>query len=73
MIVTPSRDDWWEKLEARGRIAQRVAVLLALLVAFFATTAHAERVKDLASVQGVRPNQLEGYGRVLAFLDTHLK
>jgi flagellar P-ring protein precursor FlgI len=41
-------------------------------VAFFATfsmlsieTAHAERVKDLASVAGVRGNQLVGYGLVV--------
>src|SRR5690349_2517059 len=27
--------------------------------------AHAERIKDLASVQGVRPNQLIGYGLVV--------
>ncbi|MEO8063028.1 MAG: flagellar basal body P-ring protein FlgI [Pseudomonadota bacterium] len=30
-----------------------------------AATAQAERVKDLASVQGVRPNQLMGYGLVV--------
>jgi flagellar P-ring protein precursor FlgI len=30
-----------------------------------ATVAHAERIKDLASVQGVRPNQLVGYGLVV--------
>jgi flagellar P-ring protein precursor FlgI len=30
-----------------------------------ATAAHAERIKDLASVQGVRPNQLVGYGLVV--------
>lgn len=37
-------------------------------VALFATmmgTAHAERVKDIASVQGVRNNQLVGYGLVV--------
>ena len=29
------------------------------------STAHAERIKDLASIQGVRPNQLIGYGIVV--------
>lgn len=41
--------------------------LLAVLWLGFvvATTVHAERIKDLASVQGVRPNQLVGYGLVV--------
>ena len=41
--------------------------LLAVLWLGFvvATAAHAERIKDLASVQGVRPNQLVGYGLVV--------
>ena len=38
------------------------ALPLALLPA---TTAHAERLKDLASIQGVRQNQLIGYGLVV--------
>jgi flagellar P-ring protein precursor FlgI len=41
---------------------QAVVLIAALLLAPFA---HAERVKDLASVQGVRPNQLIGYGIVV--------
>ncbi len=39
------------------------AILLCLLLA--APCAHAERVKDLASVGGVRDNQLVGYGLVV--------
>jgi flagellar P-ring protein FlgI len=39
--------------------------LLLLLALTLAPFAHAERVKDLASVQGVRPNQLLGYGLVV--------
>jgi flagellar P-ring protein precursor FlgI len=35
------------------------------LFLLFAVTASAERVKDIASVQGVRPNQLMGYGLVV--------
>jgi flagellar P-ring protein precursor FlgI len=35
------------------------------MVLLAAPLAHAERVKDLASVQGVRPNQLLGYGIVV--------
>ncbi|MDE3012435.1 MAG: flagellar basal body P-ring protein FlgI [Pseudomonadota bacterium] len=42
---------------------RRLALLL-LLGACLAP-AHAERIKDLATVQGVRPNQLVGYGLVI--------
>ena len=37
----------------------------ALLIGLFSQTAAAERVKDLATIQGVRPNQLIGYGLVV--------
>lgn len=40
--------------------------LFAALMLFMAVgTAHAERIKDLASIQGVRANQLIGYGLVV--------
>ena len=39
--------------------------LVALALTLLAATAHAERVKDLASVAGVRGNQLVGYGLVV--------
>ena len=38
---------------------------IGLLLILCAMTAHAERVKDLASVSGVRGNQLVGYGLVV--------
>ena len=44
--------------------------LAALTCTLLATTAHAERVKDIASVAGVRGNQLIGYGLVVG-LDTN--
>ena len=40
-------------------------LLLVLLLALSQLLAHAERIKDLASVQGVRNNQLIGYGLVV--------
>lgn len=44
----------------------RLAIVLAGLFALVAAPAsHAERVKDLASVSGVRTNQLVGYGLVV--------
>jgi len=42
---------------------RRLLLLLALLLA--AAGAHAERIRDLATIQGVRPNQLIGYGLVV--------
>jgi flagellar P-ring protein precursor FlgI len=41
------------------------AAICAALFLLIAATAQAERVKDIASVQGVRPNQLMGYGLVV--------
>ncbi|MFZ2209232.1 MAG: flagellar basal body P-ring protein FlgI [Porticoccaceae bacterium] len=44
----------------------RAAVLATLAaVGFFSSTVHAERVKDIAMVGGVRSNQLIGYGLVV--------
>lgn len=48
---------------ASGRLAAAVAIALACTAA--ASPAAAERVKDLASIQGVRANQLIGYGLVV--------
>jgi flagellar P-ring protein FlgI len=42
-----------------------IATIAALAAAMFTPAAHAERVKDLASVAGVRGNQLVGYGLVV--------
>src|SRR5688572_27661570 len=40
-------------------------VIAAMMCAALAGPARAERIKDLASVQGVRSNQLVGYGLVV--------
>ena len=40
-------------------------VLSLLLAALMSSQVHAERLKDLASIQGVRNNQLSGYGIVV--------
>lgn len=45
-------------------------LLSALLLMAFVTTAYAARIKDLASVQGVRSNQLVGYGLVVGLPGT---
>jgi flagellar P-ring protein precursor FlgI len=48
-----------------SRIAPWVAVAAALTLMSGAPAARAERVKDIATVQGVRSNQLVGYGLVV--------
>jgi flagellar P-ring protein precursor FlgI len=49
-----------------------LSALLSLLVlsAFVAPAARAERVKDLGTFQGIRPNQLIGYGIVVGLAGT---
>lgn len=42
-----------------------IRTLLACLMLAIPAVAHAERIKDLASIQGVRDNQLLGYGLVV--------
>ncbi len=44
---------------------RRAAIVGGFALALFGTSASAERIKDLASVQGVRNNQLVGYGLVV--------
>lgn len=39
--------------------------LFVLITCFLASIAHAERIKDISSVAGVRSNQLVGYGLVV--------
>jgi len=42
-----------------------VAIILAIVSGLFATPAQATRIKEVAAVQGVRSNQLVGYGLVI--------
>ena len=41
------------------------AIVVAIVTALFTTSAHATRIKEVAAVQGVRANQLVGYGLVI--------
>ena len=52
------------------RFCRIFAVLAAVLAANVAIFAHADRVKDLAEVAGVRDNQLIGYGLVVGLNGT---
>ena len=42
-----------------------IIVFITAVALVFSTTAQAERIKDIANVAGVRPNQLVGYGLVV--------
>ncbi|WP_311266755.1 flagellar basal body P-ring protein FlgI [Sphingobium sp. WCS2017Hpa-17] len=48
----------------------RLLRLLLPIFALVAVPAHAERIKDLGTFQGVRPNQLTGYGIVVGLAGT---
>jgi len=61
------RREHGEQSAAPGAVSCVSLWCRALVLAFALVTApvHAERIKDLASIQGVRPNQLIGYGLVV--------
>lgn len=48
-----------------GSWLRRAVIAAGFALVLFGTSASAERIKDLASVQGVRNNQLVGYGLVV--------
>ncbi|MCK6405514.1 MAG: flagellar basal body P-ring protein FlgI [Rhodocyclaceae bacterium] len=48
-----------------GKILRQAAILACAALTIGSPSAQAERIKDLASVQGVRHNQLVGYGLVV--------
>ena len=53
------------KYKSRLRIILRIAAAVFVLSALTISPVHADRIKDLASVAGVRDNQLVGYGLVV--------
>ena len=53
-----------------GKLFRQTAILAACLVPLWSQPVFAERIKDLASIQGVRTNQLIGYGIVVGLDNT---
>ena len=54
--------------QVSDRTALRIgmfAIVVAIVTALFSPAAHATRIKEVAAVQGVRSNQLIGYGLVI--------
>ncbi|HLO64731.1 MAG TPA: flagellar basal body P-ring protein FlgI [Azonexus sp.] len=53
-----------------GNLFRQTAILAACLLPLWCQPARADRIKDLASIQGVRNNQLIGYGLVVGLDNT---
>ncbi|MFC4592992.1 flagellar basal body P-ring protein FlgI [Sphingobium tyrosinilyticum] len=67
---TPLRQRFAPPSPRAGEDFARRAVLAVAALLAFASPAHAERIKDLGTFQGVRPNQLTGYGIVVGLAGT---
>lgn len=52
-------------IQQTGKLKSLVAIIACCLLPLVSGLAHADRIKDLASVQGIRNNQLVGYGLVV--------
>ena len=58
------------KSSARGVSWALIALAVVTILALLPASSHAGRLKDIASVQGVRSNQLLGYGLVVGLVGT---
>ncbi|KKW93499.1 flagellar biosynthesis protein FlgI [Sphingobium sp. LB126] len=57
-------------MPAMTRLLRFLLPLMAIFAPLASGPAHAERIKDLGTFQGVRPNQLTGYGIVVGLAGT---
>ena len=53
-----------------ARVDYGMRALLILIALFFSTSAQAERIKDMGQFEGLRANQLTGYGVVVGLAGT---
>jgi len=60
----------WIRVKKGSVLDYTVKLLLLAAITFLTFAAYAERIKDVASVQGVRDNQLVGYGLVVGLPGT---
>ncbi len=59
------------KIKVRGQKSEvRTILALCFIMLFLAPAVHAERIKDIASFEGVRDNQLIGYGLIVGLNGT---
>ena len=66
-MLIPNRED---RVRSSVGSFRRLLVCLVLTLAMLSTTAEAARLKDMASVKGVRANQVIGYGLVVGLRGT---
>ncbi len=67
-VALPRRQGAYRRVVPAGvRLASLVTLIMSVLLA---PTVHAERLKDIVSVAGVRSNQLVGYGLVVGLSGT---
>jgi flagellar P-ring protein FlgI len=59
-----------EAMSVKGKIIMKTFIAACTLILMLATSSHAVRIKDLASLEGVRENQLVGYGLVVGLNGT---
>ncbi len=57
-------------MKSANKICTKTIILTALLIISYATCASGARIKDIASLKGVRSNQLVGYGLVIGLNGT---
>ncbi len=75
LSLSNGRSSFVHRLKRRGKCFDKLSTngffgFLVLLAVALAAPAHAERVRDLGQFQGVRSNQLTGYGVVVGLPGT---
>jgi flagellar P-ring protein precursor FlgI len=58
------------KIEVGCQKSGKIILAMCFIILFLATVVHAERIKDIASFEGVRDNQLIGYGLIVGLNGT---
>lgn len=66
----PSPEDAWRRLMILGWILLGAVLLLAVGLSFGEAPGHHARIKDVATIEGIRDNQLVGYGLVVGLRGT---
>jgi flagellar P-ring protein precursor FlgI len=68
--ISEKKGRWTRENAGHEGCAAAKAILLSLLLLIFAAPLEAARIKDIASIGGVRQNQLIGYGLVVGLMGT---
>lgn len=65
ILKIPLNGEVSDQLGIQMNVTPRRFIFLLMLIMFGSSPVYAERIKDIASIQGVRTNQLVGYGLVV--------